>query len=236
MSTQFIFSFGIFYALVASLGGAQNFPPENDRRMPAKHSTEKGSAMDPSKISDPYESKNANLLPKLTPLTAIQKSYIIEIIKAASNVIENKTTLEAEERLFGNGEFFFDKDPNKPTEILITYRDLKFKPVKLKFQRQKKTSPWTKATIFIAPRNFPNGMYQLDFDRSFFSGMTLEKSIQSKHPDESIKKINTFRFVLNENQHIHYDFSAIADVPGLDEKLPSHFFTLEISKDISLNP
>ena len=183
------------------------------------------------KLSETLEAKTAETLPKLTPLNSLQKKYLNDVIQAASNVIENKIVLREEEHFFGQGEFFYDKNPNRPEEVLITYRDLKFSRIKLQFERETKNSPWKKATIFVAPRNFPKGMYKIDFSLPALQGLTYENSSKQITPDQSIKKINLFRYFLMSNKKISYVFSASADFAELDEKSPTHFFSLEISDE-----
>lgn len=63
-------------------------------------------------------------LPRVVPFNEEQRTYLVELLSAVLSVIEGTSDLESEERkIFGEGKFFWPKDPGETCQNLaILYR------------------------------------------------------------------------------------------------------------------
>lgn len=185
--------------------------------------------MSEAKIVGPYDLQEVNDMPAIVPMTDEQKLYLISVVAAALRVIIKKTTLDAEESLFGPGEYFWPKDPKKPIKVSKSYRSTRFRDLSLGFRRKDQDSVWSRVGISIHPRNFPDGVYFIDLSASFFADYVLKKSFAEDRPEESIERINVFEFSLkNSTQDIQLKFESREDISSLQDKYPKSFHYLKI--------
>jgi hypothetical protein len=189
--------------------------------------------MNMPKIIGPYDLHDVNTMPLIVPMTNEQKLYLISVVDAVLRVITKKTALEQEETLFGKGEFFWPKDPQKPIKVSKSYdyENFRIKGLSLGFNRIDQNSVWSGAGITINPRNYPDGVYSMDLPASVFADFTLDKSFTEDRPEESIKRVNIFQFHLKSSQlNVKLQFEAREDVSSLQDKYPKSFHSLEITR------
>lgn len=207
-----------------------NFPVKSDINSTNKPLEVKGAPMSGVIVIDPYENYEVSALPHIIPLSASQSAYILEIMDAASSVLADTSTLDAQEPLFGKGDFIWPKDLNKPTEVTKIYNKLKFKGMQLIFQRTDKHAPWTIVSIAILPRNFPKGNYEINFKDLISKKLNFQEVITQKYPGQSIEKINSFRYLLNNNKKIQYTFFENSEMKNMGDTYPSRFYSLEMKR------
>lgn len=205
-------------------------PEKNNIISPEKKTVDRGN-MKNELIKDPYESVADDLLPNSMVMSKDQKKYIADVIESISKIIDGKSSLEEEEKLYGDGIFFWPKNPDKPTEASKDYSSLKIRWITLQFDRKNKEMPWEKINFYIKPKNFPAGIYVINFEKSFFSKLTLINCILEDRPGEIIEKVNVFYFYLTENKKIKYIFEASPKASTLEEGYPRSFHILKITKD-----
>jgi hypothetical protein len=150
-------------------------------------------------------------------------------------VIENKRHLHENDEIFGQGEFFWPKDPKKPIKSILSFEidNFKFRFIRLGFMRRSEQHPWESATLTVQPKNFPTGVYGMELPESFFTDLVLLKSYSEKREHGSIENINVFEFVPRENHsNIKIRFESRQDVSDLHEKYPRSFHALFINSSI----
>jgi hypothetical protein len=166
-------------------------------------------------------------------MTDEQRNYVIELLSATKRVIEGTTTLETEEKnTFGEGQFFWPKDPQAPVKLLKTFlpENFRMKGIALSFSRVANGSSWTRASLSIYPINFPGEIYQINLPKETFSDYQAVKSERSIRPDESLKHVNVFQYLNKHNKRIVMTIEASEDVSSLNDIYPSSFHAIQFRK------
>lgn len=167
-------------------------------------------------------------LPNVVTLNRDQTIYVTQVLNSTANVLQNQSTLENEEKLLGQGNYFWPKNPKQPPELIKLYKDFQIHGMWIRFERTENNGHWTKATTIITPKNFPKGSYQITLEKSFWPKLILEKSYFKEYPNQSPAKVKLSRY-LHEHKKIQYEFFENAET-ALDEKYPSRFFSVELTK------
>lgn len=179
-------------------------------------------------IKDPYQDLERDTLPKIMTMSEEQKIYTIEIFESIFKIIHENSTLENEEKLYGEGHFFWPKNPHKPTEITRYYDALKVTGIKLQFDRQEKSLPWNNIYFSIKPKNFPKSVYSFDLQKDFFSKLTLIECARQENLENEIKIINIYKYYSKENDKIKFTFYASTDVSNVQDEFPRSFHDVKI--------
>lgn len=168
-------------------------------------------------------------LPKLTVLNGSEVDYFLRIVISADNILLKKSTLDSETNLLGQGNFFWPKNPAKPTELIKLYRDFQIHGMWMRFERVSKSQSWTKASLIITPRNFPDGCYQIKLGQSFWSNLNLKDISVREYAEQNPRKIRIYRYVLANNSKIQYEFFEDAELNQAND-FPDKFFSINLSK------
>lgn len=183
------------------------------------------------KITSVYDNVENENLPEIVPFNDEQQKYVIELVSAMLRVIEGTSYLEFEEnKTFGEGKFFWPKDPAKPIKTLryYPYENFKVRGIKLSFERNDEHSSWQRAGLGVQPRNFPTGVYDMHLPPSVFQGFQLVRSVQETRPDESIHKPVAFYFSHKVIPDLTLKVEVRSDLTSLDELYPRTFHGIEI--------
>lgn len=216
-----ILLFGLACA-ATSLTSCDKKPPKQPMEQTAQIINEE--KMTEQTLQDPHN------LPAQVPFTDEQRLYLAEVTQAVLRVISKRTTLEKEEALFGEGHYHWPKAPG-PIKFRYYYKKPRYQGFGLSFERLADDQIWFTGSFGFTPKNFPRGVYLMDLPASFFAGFTLEKVFAENRPDESIKRVNIFKFRLNEgNQNIQLQFEAREDVSSLQDKFPKSFHLLKVTR------
>ncbi len=169
-------------------------------------------------------------LPAVTPLTVEQRSYVEFLLKSICEAVQANRSLAEKDLIFGSGKFFWPKDPKYPTKALISYGapNFKIRNIDIDFSRVDANSPWRSGSIFMRPRNFPFGIYDMGLRKEFFTHMTLENSYVKKNEHTAIKIANVFEYRLREGgKNMRLIFWGRPDVSSIEDKYPRSFYAFE---------
>lgn len=183
------------------------------------------------KITTIYDNVENEDLPRIVPFNDEQQKYVIELLSAMLHVIEGTSDLEVEEhKIFGEGKFFWPKDPTKPIKTLRYYLEENFRMsgIALSFERKDGHSSWQKADLAVEPRNFPVGVYDMGMPLSVFQDFQLIKSVQETRPNESIHKPVVFYFSHKAIRDLTLKVEARSDLTSVDDPYPRTFHGIEI--------
>jgi hypothetical protein len=175
---------------------------------------------------DPYAKVDPNDLPPLVEMTVKQKEYLAIIFSSMREVMEQKRQLQEKDKVFGDGKFFWPKDPKKPIKTLISFdrENFSFRSIHIDFKRNRSDGRWSSAELSVHPRNFPIGVYQMDFSDAFFSGFSFQKSYAEKRENESFKLVNVFEYKAKDsNSGVSLRVEAAPEVSSVNERYPRSF-------------
>ena len=180
------------------------------------------------------DSQNTNVTPEvISEFNELQQAYVTELIAAMTRVVHGTSTLEAEERkAFGEGRFFWPKNPSASVKLLRYFppENFRIKGITLSFHRISETSPWTKTVISISPRSLPFGGYNMNIPHAVFSDYQLEKTELSVRPDEQLQRINVFHYHKKNNKKIMMTIECSEKLSSLKETYPSSFYVIYFKK------
>ena len=184
-------------------------------------------------IEDPNSSRDVDAIPAISEFTDEQRNYIIEIIGATRRVINGLTTLEKEEQaIFGEGQFFWPKDPTAPVKLIKSFLPTNFrmKGISLSFSRSKEGTRWTRANLSIQPINFPHGIYRMDLPKEIFAGYKLVKVEPGASSDGNLIRVNLFQFVSINDEKSLMTAEVSEGVSLLQDAYPSSFHAIKFRK------
>jgi hypothetical protein len=161
---------------------------------------------------------------ELSPATS---SALTIIFQSAAKVVSEKKSLFEEEVSFGQGT---DHSPKGEGPVRLRYytKQVAGDNISTSFRRIDEKNTWNEAEIYLAPRNFPIGVYRMNFDGDFFKGLVLEQKDVEDRPNEQIKRVNVFRF--KSDSKVAVRFEARVDVSSLTENYPASFHKVFISR------
>lgn len=186
-----------------------------------------------AKIASSYDNVENQNLPGVVPFNDEQRKYVLELLSAMLRVIEGTSDLDSEEsNIFGEGEFFWPKDPVKPVKTFryYTFENFRVGGITLSFERRDEHSRWQRTSIAIEPRNFPIGVYGMNLPTSVFRDFQLIKSVQETRPNESIYKPVVFYFSHRTIRDLTLKVEARSDVASDGASYPSTFHAIEITQ------
>jgi hypothetical protein len=172
-------------------------------------------------------------MPIIVELTDEQRAYAIEVLSAVTKVIEGATDLNVEEeKILGEGQFFWPKDPTKPVKLAKSYFGENFRMggISLRFERASEHSPWAKAGLAIHPRNFPLGVFSMHLPPSVFDNFRLTKVTREQRPDESIRDPIVFYFEHKRVRGLTLKVESREDVVHVDDTYPSSFHAIQLMR------
>lgn len=184
-----------------------------------------------TKITTSYDNTENEDLPGVIPFSDDQRKYVIEMLSAMLRVIEGTSDLGSEENMiFGDGKFFWPKDPAKPIKTSRYYLEENFRlsGITLSFERKDANSRWQRVDLAIEPRNFPIGVYDMGLPASVFRDFQLIRSAQETRPNESIHKPVVFYFSHKAIPDLTIKVEARSDLTSVDDPYPRTFHGLEI--------
>jgi hypothetical protein len=185
------------------------------------------------KIQDPNATLEIQQIPPITEFSNEQKEYVIELIDATMRVVNGTSTLDAEEKVtFGEGQFFWPKDPSAPVRLLKYFplENFRMKGITLSFRRISETSPWTHAVLSASPINFPSGAYKMNLPREVFNDYQLMKAEVNFRADEPLHRVNVFHYRNKNNIKITMTIESPENVSTLKDDYPSSFHVIQIKK------
>jgi hypothetical protein len=167
---------------------------------------------------------------KAIDLNTSQQQHFLNAVHSATRLLQNTSSLEMEEKILGNGEFFWPKDPRKPDQIIRFYRTFDIDGMWLQLKRTEKTLPWTVAIIFATPPNYPYETYQFNLSEQFLAELSFIETKLIEEPDQFPKKVQTYVSLLKSDETVKYEFSQNFNSGLLNERFPKSFFALKIQK------
>lgn len=182
-------------------------------------------------LSGPYDAVIPRDMPSIVPISAQQKIYLSLIVQAIFRVIISKSPLESEERIFGGGKFFWAKNPSSPVYVSRYYPSENFnmRIIGLGFERKNSVSSWGICNFLIHPRNFPLGVYSMDFSSDIFEDFVLDDVFLEERPMESLKRVNVFKFHHKyTSKKIYLTVKSAESVSSLHDKFPRSFYLMEL--------
>lgn len=204
----------------------------SERLLPSNQN--EATKMNAPKLSNQFETMDPLELPLKVPMSPEQVAYLKSIVDKMHEVINEERTLLEADPFFGKGEFFWPKDPRKPTHTSLSFEEenFGFKSISLGFTRENSDGPWRSAVLFVQPMNYPIGVFEMELSPSFFSSLTLQRSYVEKREHESITEVNVFEFRSNKSgKKTAWKFEARPDVSNLADKYPRSFHALTIKFD-----
>jgi len=188
-------------------------------------------AMTGHKIVDLYKDAEPRDIPSRVPLTVEQQEYVGCLFRSMLDVIEQKRSLGENDSAFGQGKFFWPKEPSKPIKSSLSYEvdNFKFRSISIGFTRKDPSSAWSMAGLSIHPRNFPHGVFEMRLPKSFFGGLVFEASHAEQRKNESLEIVNVFWHKKEANgRTIELRFEADPRVSDLKEGYPRSFHGVAI--------
>jgi hypothetical protein len=193
--------------------------------------------MNSSKLTTPFDALAVGDLPSVVPASAEQSQYVVALTNAMIRVLSRESTLEDEERaLFGEGEYFWPKDPAKPVRVSRSYDAANFRVnfVSLSFARPSDGAPWTGAALAVTPKAFPRSAYQFAVPADFFSAMRFVKGSEEERPANGsapARKVHVFEYALVRGDvKLTLRFEARGDLSNLKDQPPKTFDLVKITK------
>ncbi|WP_374584862.1 hypothetical protein [Pseudoduganella sp.] len=190
--------------------------------------------MSQSNPDNHFDNIDPTKLPSTVPMSRERIAYLDSILKKMRKVIENGEQLDETDSLFGKGEFFWPKDPQKPIRTSLSFEagNFDFKSISLGFTRKSSGSPWVSAVLHVQPRNFPFGVFDMNLPQTFFSEFTLQRAYSQTREHESITTVNIFEFLSRQNGgKTVLVVEARPDVSSLSEGYPRSFHMLYITSN-----
>lgn len=190
--------------------------------------------MNPSSQDNNFEKMDPTELPAIVPMTHEQRLYLSLIAGKVRETIENNGPLAETDPTFGKGKFFWPKDPAKPimTSLSFEVENFKFRSISLTFRRKNAESAWESGVLFVRPRNFPMGVYEMDLPDTFFADLILLRAYSEKREQHSVELVNVFEFVPREsNSKIKIKMEARPDVSSVNDKYPRSFHALYVNSN-----
>lgn len=213
---------------------------------PSDRSTERTDQISTSKIkayrhtnmnhglTDRFEGMGLGDLPKIATLTTAESAYVISLLSSIIEVLDSNRDLQERDPLFGQGKYFWPKDPGAPQHASITFgtQNFAFRSISIGFRREKSVGEWTTATMSIHPRNFPAGVFDMNLTKDSFSRFTLIKAVTENRPARAIKQYNVFLYRFSSGQkRFTLQIEARPDVSSIDKGYPSAFHEIIIERE-----
>ncbi|MYN18398.1 hypothetical protein GTP81_16730 [Rugamonas sp. FT107W] len=196
-------------------------------------------AMSSRKLVDLYKDSELDDIPSRVPLTAEQLEYVGCLFSSMLDVIEQKRSLGENDSAFGQGKFFWPKEPSKPIKSSLSFEvdNFKFRSISIGFTRKGPASEWSMAGLRIHPRNFPHGVFEMRLPKSFFGRLVFESSHAEERKNESVEIVNVFWYKKETNgRTINLRFEADPRVSDLKEGYPRSFHSVAIYLGPNLEP
>lgn len=172
-------------------------------------------------------------LPKVAVLSTAERVYVTSLIASMIDVLENRKPLLENDPVFGQGKFFWPKDPRTPVRTSITYgtQNFAFRSISIGFRRTTSDGEWIKATMSIHPRNFPAGVFNIGLSQSDFDRFTLIDAFEEVQPERALKKFNTFLYRIDTGQNrVFAKMEARADVSNISKGFAEGFHELSMER------
>lgn len=193
--------------------------------------------MNSSKLTIPSDALAVVDMPSVVSVSAEQSQYVVALANAVIRVLSRESTLEDEERaLFGEGEYFWPKDPAKPIRVSKSYDAANFRVnfISLSFARPSDGAPWTGAALALTPKAFPRSAYQFAVPADFFSVMQFVKASDEERPANGsapARKVHVFEYALvRGNVTLALRFETRADLSKMNDQPPKKFDLVKITK------
>jgi len=184
-----------------------------------------------------YDNVEPDEIPAIVPVTKEQQEYIRYLLKSMLDVVEKKRVLEENDTVFGNGSFFWPKEPQKPIRASLSYgvENFKFRSISIGFGRNDSSSPWNVGGFSIHPRNFPRGFFEMKFSKNLLDGFVLEKASTEYRKTGPVAVINVFSFKEKGlGPAIKLQFEASPTVSDIKDGYPRSFHHFAIFLDQGL--
>jgi hypothetical protein len=184
-------------------------------------------------IASNYDDSEIRDMPAVAQLNEEQRIYILELLSAIFRLLEGTSDIQSEENtIFGEGKFYWPKDPEKPikTERYYTHENFRMRGISLWIERKNVGGNWKKASLTVIPRNFPHGVYDMSLPASTFLEFELIKTVHEKRKDESIDNPVVFYFSHRKIRDMRLKIEARSDVVSVEEPYPRSFHHIQITR------
>lgn len=193
----------------------------------------KGLAMNSPHNSNLYRDVNPKDMPTLITTSNEENEYILFIVTSAIEVIEGKRNLSENDKNFGQGKYFWPKDPSKPIKTRISYPSENFRINKifLNFSRKTQNTPWCRAELLLAPKNFPVGAFKMELKEKFFENLIFQDAKHEVRANEQVSEVNVFHYLVKYDlSEIDIKLEARIDLSDIKKRHPSSFHKLILEK------
>jgi hypothetical protein len=187
-----------------------------------------------NRLDSKFDKMDIDELPPIVPMSPEQSEYVIRITEKMREVLEHRRILEENDEAFGQGAFFWPKDPKKTIKSRLSFEvdNFKFRFIRLGFVRKTAKHPWESAWLTVQPKNFPTGVYDMNLPASFFADMIFLKSYSEKREHESIRNVNVFEFIpRNSSSNTIIRLESRPEVSSVSNKYPRSFHALFIDSN-----
>jgi hypothetical protein len=169
---------------------------------------------------------DATQAPTLTPE---QNNYLKNVYQAMLRVVSGTTSLEQEEKLFGDGKDHWPKTGNPTSRY---YENPPDRHIFVSFNKSHFDGPWVEGGLSLEPSGFPKKNYLMNLKPDFFEGLILEKIGIEERPTEPIKRVAVFHYRTHGLKfELHLQFESNIDFIDLKkDKFPSSFHFLLIKR------
>ncbi len=224
-------------ALAAAVGQQLSACSPSSATAGGASSAVQANQMDSSKLTTQFDALAVGDMPAVVPASAEQSQYVVALANAVIRVLLRESTLEDEEHaLFGEGEYFWPKDPTKPIRVTRSYDAAVFRAnfISLSFARPSDGAPWTGAALAVTPKAFPRSAYQFAVPANFFSIMQFVKASDEERPANGstpARKVHVFEYALvRGGVKLTLRFETRSDLSNLKDQPPKTFDLVKITK------
>lgn len=193
--------------------------------------------MNEPKLTTRYDALGVTETPSVIPASVEQSLYVASLVRSVIEVLLQKTSLEnAEQTLFGEGQYFWPKAPQKPVRTSKSYDQNNFRVnfISLSFARTNENSVWSGAALSVTPKAFPRSAYQFAIPPNLFAGMILERTYAEERPANGsapARRVHIFEFSLNDGGvTLSLQFETRADLSNLKALHPVTFDLLKVKR------
>lgn len=165
-----------------------------------------------------------------TPLSSEQRIYLNSVFSAILRVVSGESTLEKEEKIFGDGIDHWPKNPGPPT--IRYYTNSPYQGFSISFEKKKGGEVWAESTLTILPSGYPSTVFRMDLPKQFFSGLILENIRTELQENKPIKNVVIFSFKTNQlNNNLRLEFKVRENMVDVKKhSFPDSFHVLTVAR------
>jgi hypothetical protein len=165
---------------------------------------------------------------QIVPVPSEEFAYLTTVISTALEYLTDAITLEQAEKVFGQGEYHYPKDPKKP----ITDKDYFKNILSVSLKRKDGRSNWSRIDTGLRASDYQETYYALNLDAKYFNALVFEKAetFIDGFFEEHKRAKNRFTFKLKEGRPTDIRVVFIADTIYSDvkDRYPRNFEDVSI--------